>query len=66
MLDIDNLEAVGDKLADLEATGAPEVATTQGRHLYFAGTDSGTVNLGYGELRGRGSYVVAPPSCTRR
>ena len=62
VLDIDNLEAVGDKLADLEATGAPEVATTQGRHLYFAGTDSGTINLGYGELRGRGSYVVAPPS----
>ena len=40
----------------------PTVATARGRHHYFAGQRSGTIVLGYGELRGVGSYVVAPPS----
>jgi hypothetical protein len=62
VLDIDDPDAAGDKLAELRRLDPPEVATPRGGHLYFAGTDSGTVNLGYGELRGRGSYVVAPPS----
>jgi hypothetical protein len=62
VVDIDDMEAAGDVVARLRATGAPEVATPRGRHFYFAGTRGGTVNLGYGEIRGRGSYVLAPPS----
>jgi hypothetical protein len=62
VVDIDDIEAAGDVLARLQATGAPEVATPRGRHFYFAGTTDGTVSLGYGEIRGVGSYVVAPPS----
>ena len=42
--------------------GVPQVATARGSHYYFQGADQGTVPLGYGELRGLGSYVVAPPS----
>lgn len=41
---------------------APQVRTVRGGHAYFAGTDQGTLALGYGELRGRGSYALAPPS----
>lgn len=62
VLDIDNLEAARFLLATLEAAGPPEAATARGRHLYYAGTMNGTIALGYGELRSRGSYVVAPPS----
>jgi hypothetical protein len=62
VVDIDDMEAAGDVVARLRATGAPEVATPRGLHFYFAGTTNGTVNLGFGEIRGRGSYVVAPPS----
>ena len=43
------------------AAARPDVATARGRHLYFAGEARGTVSLGYGELRGHGSYVIAPP-----
>jgi hypothetical protein len=51
----------------LVATGAPTVATTRGSHFYFAGTGDTTHALfngerKYGEIRGVGSYVVAPPS----
>jgi hypothetical protein len=63
VVDIDDMAAAGkDVIARLQALGAPEVATPRGRHFYFAGTTDGTVKLGYGEIRGRGSYVVAPPS----
>ena len=62
VLDVDDLEAAGPMLGELERTGAPQVATPRGRHFYFAGQAAGTVGLGYGELRGRGSYVVCPPS----
>jgi hypothetical protein len=44
------------------ARGAPTVATARGRQYYFEGTTDGTIGLGFGELRRRGSYVVAPPS----
>jgi hypothetical protein len=60
VLDVDDLEAGSTALARVD--GAPQVATPRGRHAYLAGQAAGTVALGYGELRGRGSYVVAPPS----
>jgi Bifunctional DNA primase/polymerase, N-terminal len=60
VLDIDDLEAGAGALAATD--GAPEVATANGRHRYLAGQARGTIELGFGELRGRGSYVVAPPS----
>jgi putative DNA primase/helicase len=41
---------------------APTVATARGAHYWLAGVDAGTVALPFGELRSRGSYVVAPPS----
>lgn len=60
VLDVDNLERARDVIAALE--GVPCVATTRGRHFYFAGAARSTIALGYGELRGRGSYVICPPS----
>jgi len=62
VLDIDNPKAAADVLPKLLELDAPQAATVRGRHLYFRGNESGTIKLGYGELRGRGSYVVAPPS----
>jgi hypothetical protein len=62
VLDVDDLQAAAFVLATLEAERPPEAATSRGRHLYYQGTDRPTVNVGYGELRGRGSYVIAPPS----
>ena len=62
VLDVDDLAAAGELVPELERTGAPQVATPRGRHFYFAGQAGGTINVGYGELRGKGSYVVAPPS----
>jgi hypothetical protein len=61
VLDIDNPEAVPADLRE-RLRSAPRVATARGWHLYFAGTDERTVALDYGELRGRGSYVLVPPS----
>jgi putative DNA primase/helicase len=58
VLDIDDLEAAGG-VARLDA---PTVATSRGRHLYFAGEARRTIALEFGELRGVGNYVVAPPS----
>lgn len=61
VLDVDNVGKV-----PVEAVAAirraPQVKTVRGGHAYFAGTDQSTVALGYGELRGRGSYALAPPS----
>ena len=62
VVDIDDLAAASAVLALLDTTGAPIVATPRGRHYYFVGTKGGTVSLGFGELRRKGSYVVAPPS----
>jgi len=62
VLDIDD-PVKGQKILErFSGIGCPEVATARGRHLYFRGTDQGTVGLEYGELRGRGSYVLCPPS----
>jgi hypothetical protein len=61
-LDIDDLDQARWILATLENMHAPTVATTRGRHLYFQGLGQSTIALGYGELRGLGSYVIAPPS----
>lgn len=44
----------------------PSVTTTRGVHVYFRlpdGESTGTTRFDDGELRGDGSYVVAPPSC---
>jgi len=62
VLDIDDPQAAAFWLAALENAGTPESATARGRHLFYAGTATGTISLGYGELRCQGSYVVVPPS----
>jgi hypothetical protein len=61
--DIDDLDRVPRELLRLlDRSGAPVVATSRGRHYYFAGQTTGTVTVGFGELRGAGGYVIAPPS----
>lgn len=62
VLDIDDPVKGRHILERFSGIGAPEVATARGRHFYFRGTDAPTVVLEYGELRGRGSYVICPPS----
>lgn len=62
VLDIDDPRAAAGLLAQLAPLDPPTAATARGRHLYFAGTGDRTVALDYGELRGRGSYVICPPS----
>jgi len=59
VLDIDDPAAAPDELLGLIS---PSVTTGRGCHRYLAGSDTPTIPLGYGELRGTGSYVVAPPS----
>jgi len=62
VLDVDDPAKAGTILSLDGVADAPSVATARGRHVYFRGLDRTTIVLGYGELRGRGSYVVAPPS----
>jgi hypothetical protein len=62
VLDIDDLVAGHAALVSVSRYGGPDVATARGRQFYLLGTSSGTVGLGWGELRGKGSYCVAPPS----
>lgn len=62
VLDIDDPLGAKDALLALKRIHPPTVATTRGQHLYFEGTDAATISLPYGELRGRGSYVLVPPS----
>lgn len=62
VLDIDDMVAGHDALVRVSRYEPPDVATARGRQFYLLGIDAGTVGLGWGELRGRGSYVVAPPS----
>ena len=64
VLDVDHPELAPPAILALHAatealTGRP---TGDGRHLYFAGADQRTRSWAWGELRGTGSYVVAPPS----
>jgi hypothetical protein len=62
VLDIDRQELVPAGVWRL-IVDRPRVATPRpGLHVYGAGQDRGTIRLEYGELRGRGSYVVCPPS----
>ena len=62
VLDVDQPTLARPVLDRLEPLHAPTCATARGRHLYFRGESRGTVSFGYGELRGQGSYVIAPPS----
>lgn len=62
VLDIDNLKAGHDALVVVSSLHGPDVATARGRQFYLQGSQRGTIGLVYGELRGVGSYVVAPPS----
>lgn len=52
-----------DRPSDLDAPITPTVRTARGRHLYY-GTDCGrkTRRFDWGELKGDGGYVTAPPS----
>ena len=61
VLDVDDPSRVPREVAAV-LRGVPRVASARGGQGYFAGTDAGTVNLGYGELRGVGSYQLVPPS----
>src|SRR5262249_37217616 len=62
VLDIDDPRAGPTALVRVSRLGGPDVATARGRQFYLRGLAQGTVSLGWGELRGQGSYVVAPPS----
>ena len=64
VLDVDNPDEYRQLDAGLRAQvdQAPTVATARGHQFYFRGAATGTIVLPFGELRGRGSYVVAPPS----
>ena len=61
VLDGDDLDAIPPALLERLAA-VPCSATARGRHWWFAGQRRGTIVLEFGELRGSGSYVVAPPS----
>jgi hypothetical protein len=60
-LDVDDPSAVPQDIAQA-FDAAPHTASARGGAAFFAGTDAGTIVLGYGELRGRGSYQLVPPS----
>lgn len=61
VLDIDNPGAVPTGVASA-VMKAPRTRSARGGAAFFAGTDAGTINLGWGELRGRGGYQLVPPS----
>ena len=62
VLDVDDPAQAKPVVDALRTIHPPTVATTRGLHHYFEGTEAGTIALPYGELRGRGSYVLVPPS----
>ncbi len=62
VLDIDDLAAGAELVEKCKRLGVPHVATGRGLQFFFRGEDGRTVGLGFGELRGQGSYVVTPPS----
>lgn len=43
----------------------PTAATSRGTHVYFSAQGAKTTKFADGELRGHGSYVIAPPSVHR-
>jgi hypothetical protein len=61
VLDVDRPEAVPAVLIP-KLRVAPAAASARGGAIYFAGTEQPTVVLDFGELRGRGSYQLVPPS----
>lgn len=61
VLDIDNPAAVPAAVA-MAVMKAPRTISPRGGAAFFAGTDAATINLGWGELRGHGSYQLVPPS----
>jgi hypothetical protein len=61
VLDIDDPKAVPPAVATV-VMKAPRTRSARGGAAFFEGTDASTVNLGWGELRGRGSYQMIPPS----
>lgn len=62
VLDVDDPDRAKGVMAQLAATHAPTSMTVRGPHLFFAGLEHATMVLPYGELRGRGAYVLVPPS----
>jgi hypothetical protein len=60
-LDIDNQAAAPAGVLHA-ASQAPRTASARSGAAFFQGTDAGTVVLPFGELRGRGSYQMLPPS----
>jgi hypothetical protein len=61
VLDIDDPRAVPAAVA-AAVVKAPRTRSARGGAAFFEGTDAGTINLGWGELRGQGSYQLIPPS----
>lgn len=61
-LDIDDMTMGAASAALATEANAPVFATVRGQVFLFAGTEGATLGLGFGELRGRGSYIVVPPS----
>jgi hypothetical protein len=63
VLDVDNTDRLPVEHRRWLGSNQPASASTgRGHHYYFKGTEERTVGMPYGELRRRGSYVVAPPS----
>jgi hypothetical protein len=62
VLDVDDPDQAQTVAPKLAALHAPTSMTVRGPHLFFAGLQQATIVLPYGELRGRGSYVLVPPS----
>ena len=60
VLDVDDPENVPSAV-NAAMHDAPQVKTARGGHVYYEGTSSPTVSLGYGELRGRGLLRPVSP-----
>jgi hypothetical protein len=62
VIDLDAPRRVPELVGRLDALGGPCVATARGLHYYCRGEERATFAIEHGEVRGRGSYVVCPPS----
>ena len=60
--DVDGAFEAWSSAYPLLAQTLPTVRTKRGFHVYTRMRDVSTVNIGDGELRGAGAYVIAPPS----